>query len=221
MGKISLLTKEQKTILACIAEDKYFADNFYFTGGSALAEFYLKHRFSDDLDFFSEKKFDTQTVLTKITSFSQKYGFRFTPRLVEVVYRFEIVFPKEVRFMVDFGFYPFKRLEKGKKFQGLEIDSLKDIAANKLLTINQRADIKDFVDLYFLLKEKYTIWDLIYATEKKFKRLDFDILLLAQDFLKVEDFDFLPRMVKPLTLDELKSFFRKLAKRVGMRAVEK
>ena len=221
MGKISLLTKEQKTILACIAEDKYFTNNFYFTGGSALAEFYLEHRISDDLDFFSEKKFDTQTVLTKITSFSQKYGFRFAPRLVEVVYRFEIAFPKGTRFMVDFGFYPFKRLEKGKKFQNLEIDSLKDIAANKLLTINQRGDVKDFVDLYFLLKEKYTIWDLIYATEKKFKRLDFDILLLAQDFLKVEDFEFLPRMVKPLSLEELKVFFRKLAKRVGMRAVEK
>jgi len=72
-----------------------------------------------------------------------------------------------------------------------------------------------------LLKEKYTIWDLIYATEKKFKRLDFDILLLAQDFLKVEDFEFLPRMVKPLSLEELKIFFRKLAKKVGIRAVEK
>lgn len=220
MGKISILNQQQKIIFKEIASDKYFSKNFYFTGGSALAEFYLKHRLSDDLDFFSEKEIETQTILTKISQLSKKYNFRFLPRLVEVVYRFEITFPKNIRFKVDFGFYPFERLEKGKNFQDLEIDSLKDIAANKLLTINQRNDVKDFVDLYFVLKEEgLTIWDLIYASKKKFKRLDFDILLLAQDFLKVEDFKVLPKMIKPLTLPQLKEFFRQQAKKLGKKAV--
>ena len=52
----SILTAHQKRILDLISKEKYFTDRFYFTGGTVLAEFYLKHRFSEDLDFFSEKQ---------------------------------------------------------------------------------------------------------------------------------------------------------------------
>jgi len=48
-----------------------------------------------------------------------------------------------------------------------------------------------------------------------------DPFILAANLLnKVEEFDYMPKMIKPLTLDELKSFFRQKAKEVGMRAVE-
>ena len=42
-----------------------------------------------------------------------------------------------------------KRLEEGTKIKGFTVDSLRDIATNKLLTINQRTQVKDFVDLFF------------------------------------------------------------------------
>ena len=45
-------------------------------------------------------------------------------------------------------------------------------------------------------------------------------LFVAEDFTKVEDFDVMPRMIKPLTLDELKAFFREKAKEVGRRVTE-
>ncbi len=45
-------------------------------------------------------------------------------------------------------------------------------------------------------------------------------MLLAEDFLKIEDFEALPRMTKPLDLDQLKTFFREKAKELGKRAVE-
>jgi len=48
----------------------------------------------------------------------------------------------------------------------------------------------------------------------------FDILLLAEDMLKVEDFTTLPRMIIPIKLDDLKKFFREQAKKLGMSAVE-
>jgi predicted nucleotidyltransferase component of viral defense system len=31
-------------------------DAFFLTGGTALSEFYLQHRISDDLDFFTEEE---------------------------------------------------------------------------------------------------------------------------------------------------------------------
>ena len=97
---------------------------------------------------------------------------------------------------------------------GIKIDSLRDIATNKLLTVSQRTDIKDFVDLYFLLQDKYTVWDLIYGVEAKF-RMEQDTVILGEYFLKVEDFKFLPRMIKPLKLPVLKDFFRNRAKKLG------
>ena len=38
------------------------AAGFYLTGGTALSAYYLNHRQSDDLDFFSEHDFSTTTV---------------------------------------------------------------------------------------------------------------------------------------------------------------
>jgi len=95
---------------------------------------------------------------------------------------------------------------------------LADIATNKLLTINQRTQVKDFVDLYFLL-EKYTVWDLMEGMRIKY-RMKTEPFFVASDFLKVEDFEFLPKMIKPLDLNELKSFFREKAKETAKKAVE-
>ena len=97
------------------------------------------------------------------------------------------------------------------------IDSLLDIATNKLLTISQRYDVKDFVDLYFLL-QKITLCDLIEGVRIKFK-MQLDPFILASDFLRIEDFDYLPKMIIPLDLKELKSFFREKAKDLGKRSV--
>ncbi len=220
MGKISVLNQEQKNILDLICANKYLKDNFYFTGGTALSEFYLKHRYSEDLDFFSENRFDQQIILTLITEWSEMLNFRFTSRFVEIVYRFDIFFKNGINFKIDFGYYPYPRVEKGIEYKTFTIDSLRDIATNKLFTLNQRTDVKDFVDLYFLLQNKYTVWDLFYSLEVKFKQFDLDIVILSEDLLKVEDFNLLPKMIKPLTLEGLKKFFRQKAIELARRAVE-
>lgn len=215
MGKISIITEEQKIILGLISKTDALRENFYFTGGTVLSEFYLHHRYSDDLNFFSEKKLDTEMIFSLVSSWSKNYNFTFSSRFVEVVYRFEISFPSGSILKVDFCYYPHKRIEKGTTYQGLDIDSLRDIAINKLLTVNQRTDVKDFVDLYFLLKKHFTVWDLTYSFQAKFSSVDLDILLIAQDFLKVEDFQTLPKILNPLTLAMLREFFREKAKEVG------
>lgn len=64
MGKIQLQTREQKIILDEVKQSDFLKSHFYFTGGTALSAAYLHHRYSDDLDFFSEKQFDNQTIFT-------------------------------------------------------------------------------------------------------------------------------------------------------------
>ncbi len=43
-------------------KDKWICEQFYLTGGTALAEFFLQHRLSEDLDFFSENDFDSSAI---------------------------------------------------------------------------------------------------------------------------------------------------------------
>lgn len=218
MGEIHLHTKEQQIILDEVIQNDYICSQFYFTGGTALSSIYLHHRYSDDLDFFSKKPLDNQLIFALMQTLSDKNKFTFTSRFVDVVYIFDLTFPNNKHLKIDFAYYPYQKIEKDTTIKNLRIDSLTDIAVNKLLTISQRTDVKDFVDLYFLL-DKYSIWDLKEGVKIKFK-MDNEPFMLAADFLKVDDFTSLPKMIKPLELEALQSFFRGKAKELGMQAVE-
>lgn len=52
----TILSDNQNKILEAISNDNAICQIFYLTGGTALAEYYLRHRLSEDLDFFSEKE---------------------------------------------------------------------------------------------------------------------------------------------------------------------
>jgi predicted nucleotidyltransferase component of viral defense system len=217
MGEIPVLTRKQKIILAEVVKDKIF-QKFYFTGGTALSAFHLQHRESEDLDFFSESKFELQPIFNFFQQLGKLHKFELTAEFLEVVYILRLKYKNNEVLKVDFGYYPYQRVEKGKVIDGLTIDSLIDIAINKLQTITQRTTVKDFVDLYYLL-EKYTVWDLIDGVKVKFGQ-KLEPFILASDFLKVEEFDYLPKMIKPLTIEQLKDFFRKKAIEVGKQGVE-
>lgn len=217
MGKINIITKEQKLILDEFRKDDFLRQTFYFTGGTALSLYYLQHRLSVDLDFFSEKDFDSQIILDKLYLWGTKHHFSIHLRTVENTHMFTLDFAKGKSLKVDFAYYPYPLLEKVKDIEDLRINSLMDIAVNKLTAASQRDEIKDFVDLYFLLKT-YSIWDLIRGVEVKFK-LEIDPVFLGMIFMKAEKFDYLPKMILPLELPELKDFFKEKAREVTKKIV--
>ena len=51
MGK-SILTPKQFDFWELAKKDLWLTKNFFLGGGTALSEFYLHHRLSEDLDFF-------------------------------------------------------------------------------------------------------------------------------------------------------------------------
>jgi predicted nucleotidyltransferase component of viral defense system len=219
MGKIPLFTKEQQLIFNQVVKEKYLKDNFYFTGGTALSAFYFQHRYSQDLDFFSENKFDDRNILSLVRLWAKQVGFAFRAELKEVVYVFFLSFKNKQILKLDFGHYPYKRVGKGIISNGIQIDSLLDIAVNKLASVNQRSTVKDFVDLYYLL-EKFTIWDLIEGARIKFN-MELEPWILGGDLAYVVDtFKEMPKMIKPLSLTTLQNFFREKAKELGKRCVE-
>ncbi len=218
MGEIQVLTREQQIILSEVNQNPFFTD-FYFTGGTALSAFYLGHRYSEDLGFFSKDKFDIRRVESIIDGLSKKYNFEYTSEFIEIVQIFMIKFKNKEPLKVDFATYPYKKIEEIKIIDGIKADSLIDIAVNKLHTVNQRTTVKDFVDLYFLL-QRFSFWDLREGVQIKFRQ-KLEPFIYASDFLKVEEFDTLPRMIKLLTLDELKSYFRQKAKEIGRESISK
>ena len=153
MGEIQFTTPEQEIVLGEIKKNSFLQSSFYFTGGTALSSLYLHHRYSDDLDFFSRKKFDAQKIYTILQDWGKKYNFVFNSRLVDIVYICNLTFENKTSLKLDFAYYPYKRIETGNLVEGINVDSLLDIAINKLLTISQRDEVKDFVDLYFLLPD--------------------------------------------------------------------
>lgn len=213
MGKVTVITKEQEILLDQFRDDSSLASRFYFTGGTALSLYYLGHRKSIDLDFFSESMFDPQVILTKVTAWAQKHNATLDYVPIEDTHVFNFTFPNKQFVKVDFAFYPNKRLRESEIIDGIPVDSILDIAVNKLLAVQQRAEVKDFVDLYFLL-EKFTVWDLIEGVRIKFK-VNLDPFIIGSDFMKVERFGFLPKMIKALTLRELKSFYEQKAKDIA------
>ena len=55
MGK-TILTPKQSQFLELVQKEQGITKRFYFTGGTALSEFYLKHRISHDIDLFTDKE---------------------------------------------------------------------------------------------------------------------------------------------------------------------
>ena len=212
MGQGSILTKEQKQILDLVEGSDYIKSTFYFTGGTALSEVYLRHRESVDVDLFTPEKLDTQHILAILNDWSITTGFTITPRVVWPVYICILKFSDGVELKVDFAYYPYRHLENTVLYNGISTNSLLDIAVNKLLTVNQRVEVKDFVDLYFLL-QKFNFWDLREGVRIKFN-VDLDPYLAATDFTEVENFTTLPKMLKPLTLEQLRAFFSQQSKKL-------
>lgn len=220
MGKIiPLFTTIQQKVLNEFSKEKYLRKKFYFTGGTALSAVYFHHRESEDLDFFSEEEFNDNEIIQFINKISGL--LRTKTRMVrrDRMVIFELKKGDRLVIKLDFVHDPFKRLKLGKKIQGISVDSLEDIGANKFMTITQRTEVKDFVDLYFLL-QKFTFWDLFYFVKKKFK-MELDFVWIAANFLKINNFDKMPRMIAPLKLKELQDFFKDQAKNIGMEVVEK
>ena len=214
-----IISINQALVLEEFRKNSKLINNFYFTGGTALANYYFHHRYSVDLDFFSDKPFGLTTTIDILNQWSKKLDFTYKLRTIEdITHIFNLTFDDNSVLKVDFAYYPYKRLEKGVNDKGIEIDSLKDIATNKLISIIQRSEVKDFVDLYFLL-QRYTVWDLIYAVETKF-HMELDILFISANFEKVQDFEFLPRMILPLTIPTLKEFFKQQAKKLSSKVIE-
>ena len=140
-----ILSPNQQELLPLL---KVFKKEFYLVGGTAVA-LYIGHRRSIDFDLFKFAPIKPKSLVTKISEsgFSYDVTRRVTEQLNVTIHNVKFTFYE----------YPFQ-IESPTSFEGvLRMPTIVDLAAMKAYALGRRSKWKDYVDLYFILKEMYTI----------------------------------------------------------------
>ncbi len=215
MEKGTGLSLRQKQFLGLVLQTEEILKQFYLSGGTALGSWYLHHRESYDLDFFSDRPFNGE----KITQWIKQHEGKLEYQSVVInddfgFYTFMFRYADNSRFKVDFAHYTSHRLTKGINWKGLEIDSMYEISVNKTHTIRTHPRERDYVDLYCVLKEtNWNIDKLLIDADRKFE-MTTDILQVAKHFLKAREITDFPKMLVPFKKEDMYGFYETLARKL-------
>lgn len=210
----SVLTEFQKEVLNALSKDKFITDNFYLSGGTALSEFYFQHRLSEDLDFFTANEINYQMLASNLKPLFKILNIDVVDYQQGIAAKiFFLKKGKTDKLKTDFNFWAFERTGKGKKYNKLEIDNLFDIAVNKIDTILSREKARDFIDLYFIMKntKDFNFSDILKGLKKKYDWVA-DPLYLATRLMMIRNLHDYPKMLKPFSKEEMVDYFLDLAK---------
>lgn len=151
----NFLSDDCKKIFLSIS-DNDFLNEFTLVGGSAVS-YYLEHRLSEDLDFFSWKKeLNTLTLNKFLRDVSSKYDLTILNRsLIQI--DLQIDNTKLTFFTNDWI-----ELKKQRKniHQKIFAASLELLTAMKINNLSLRAKFRDYYDLFVISKEVYSINDI-------------------------------------------------------------
>jgi len=187
---------------------------FFLTGGTALTAFYLYHRLSEGLDLFTLEGGVLDAAQDVALTVSNEMGWeakveRLSPHLLRAV-----LMDQEGGFLrVDFVRETAPQFGEKRSCEGVMVDSLVDIATNKVTAILGRSEAKDFVDLYVLLREiGYDFDSLLRKAEQKDRGLT--PFFLAGAMRQVRRIRDLPVMLRPVDWEALVAFYEALADRL-------
>jgi len=151
-----ILTKEQEELLPLA---KKFYKDFGLVGGTAIA-LHIGHRESIDFDFFSFEKFKNVNIKKrisrdrKIDKVIRDEAEQFTFIINKVLFTF-FRYPFEINYKIDFN-------------KTLKMPSLLTLAAMKIFALGRRAKWKDYVDLYFIIKDFHSLLEIVKQAENMF-----------------------------------------------------
>lgn len=140
-----VLTREQVELLPLV---KLFKKSFGLVGGTAIA-LYIGHRGSIDFDLFTDKEFDNYYIRRKIA------GLKKIERTVRDEEGQFTLLINGVRF--TFFNFPFK-INFSEKFDDfINLPDLLTLSAMKAYALGRRPKWKDYVDLYFSIRDYYSL----------------------------------------------------------------
>lgn len=204
--KNTVLDKKRQIIFSKL---KVFKKLGLLAGGTALA-MQLGHRKSLDFDFFCFKPISSKLAY----KLKQVFG----PIKVLINNSDELTILTKNGVKITFLYYPFIFRHKPILIDGLKVLTVIDIAAAKAYAMNRRANFRDYVDIYFVLKSKITLRDIIKNAQSIYGDLFSEKLFLAQllytEDIRKEEIREVIWIKKSVDINELKRFFKKRIKEI-------
>jgi len=191
-----ILTEKQNELLPWL---KVFKRKFYLVGGTAIA-LHLGHRRSIDFDLFCKTDVIKKDIRKKLVTFPFKIVklSEDTDQIHFVINDIKITFfnyPYEIEHPVSLGQY-------------ISLPTLLSLASMKAYALGRRAKWKDYVDLYFILKNHYSIDEISKEAIKNFgnfysEKLFREQLAFHKDINYTEQVEYL---IDPPKEDEIRKF---------------
>lgn len=185
---------------------KLFNKDFFLVWWTAIA-LNLNHRKSIDFDLFSAKPIKHLKIIDTII----KNWYKIEHTLVNNSDELTVIV---LWVKITFLYYPF--LIKARDFIIKDIiksPDLLDLASMKAYAMWRRSKWKDYVDMYFLLNNKFRVKDISKKAEEIFSWA-FDEKLFRQQLCYYEDIDFtedVEYIWDSIDQDEVKNFLSKIA----------
>ncbi len=154
-----ILNSKQLELLPLMSK---FKREFYLVGGTAIA-LHIGHRRSIDFDMFKFANINHKKNLDKISS--ENWDYIVTRQVSEQMN----LIVNEVK--ITFFEYPFQ-IDVSEKFEKFfRLPNLLDLASMKAFALGRRSKWKDYVDLYFLLTQHFTIEEISKRASEIFEDL--------------------------------------------------
>jgi hypothetical protein len=192
-----ILSAEQKQLLPFFQK---FKDEFYLVGGTAIA-LQLGHRRSIDFDLFKPTSFVSKKIVNKFSLSGHQY---------EVTLRL----PHQLNIMVlgvraTFYEFPYDIMTP-IDFKGVfRMPDLLTLAAMKAFAFGRRSKWKDYVDMYFLLRDKFNFEQISVRAYELFGE-EFSQKLFAAQLSYFDDIDYREQLMflsgKEVSENEIKGF---------------
>ena len=209
--------------LGCLLKCNILPARTYLAGGTAVY-FYLRHRLSVDLDFFTESAFSSEILLSNVKGCFDEVAVELLENDTLILY----LSHEKIKFsLFHFPYGLLTPVNNMVTHEGIicPLASLNDIAAMKAMAINQRGSIKDFIDLFFILRktglnfvdvaalvmEKYDV-DQGYDYHLKTSFVYFDDAEIEMDQIIMLEADSEPRNLTRKEWEAMKTFFLDLVK---------
>jgi len=188
-----LLNQHKKAIEAI--EPFIKEGEFYLAGGTAVY-YYLNHRESVDLDFFTKKDFDFFQYQHLFYSYSILFASKNT------------IHAEIEGIKLSFFHHPHILLHPTNWLDFIQIAHLEDILCMKINAIINRGSRRDFVDVYFIMKE-LSISAKESISSFKVKYGAYNPLVISKAMTYFADADREPelKMIKPIQWEKVKEFF--------------
>lgn len=159
------LTPLQRELIAA-----FFAreQRFTLTGGGALAGYYFGHRETHDLDLFAEPGPELDEAARALQEAATACGAALSPVRKSPTFSRFIAQRGEERCLVDLVIDATVRVDREpRRFGPVRVDTLREIAANKVDALLGRSEIRDLVDLRVILASGVDLGRAMQDAERK------------------------------------------------------